>query len=53
MYEGEPISFNDVKTTFVDKANFPSPKDWYQGTYDNGKELYPRRIVIIITSKIT
>ena len=41
MYEGEPISFNDVKTTFVDKANFPSPKDWYQGTYENGKELYP------------
>ena len=41
MYEGKKISFNEVKTSFVDKANFPSPKDWYQGTYENGKELYP------------
>ena len=41
MHDGEKISFNEVKTSFVDKANFPSPKDWYQGTYENGKDLYP------------
>ncbi|MDG1219570.1 MAG: SUMF1/EgtB/PvdO family nonheme iron enzyme [Flavobacteriaceae bacterium] len=41
MHEGKKISFSEVKTSFVDKANFPSPKDWYQGTYENGKELYP------------
>ena len=41
MHEGKKISFNEVKTSFVDKANFPSPKDWYQGTYENGKDLYP------------
>ena len=41
MHEGKKISFNEVKTSFVDKANFPSPKDWNQGTYENGKDLYP------------
>jgi len=41
MHEGKKISFNEVKTSFVDKTNFPSPKDWYQGTYENGKDLYP------------
>ena len=41
MYNGTKISFNDVKTTFVDQSNFPSPKDWVQGTYENGKDLFP------------
>ncbi|MDA9356939.1 formylglycine-generating enzyme family protein, partial [Flavobacteriaceae bacterium] len=41
MYEGKKINFNQVKTSFVDKTNFPSPKDWVQGTYENGKDLFP------------
>ena len=39
--EGIKISFNEVKTSFVDKSNFPSPKDWQQGTYENGKDHFP------------
>lgn len=41
MHNGTEISFNDVKTSFVDKSNFPSPKNWVQGTYENGKDLFP------------
>jgi len=41
MHEGVKINFNKVKTSFVDKSNFPSPKDWREGTYENGKDLFP------------
>jgi AraC-like DNA-binding protein/dienelactone hydrolase len=41
LYEGREISFDKVKTSFVDKSNFPSPKDWVQGNYENGKDLFP------------
>jgi len=41
MHEGVSITFNQVKISFVDKSNFPSPKDWRQGNYEKGKDLYP------------
>lgn len=41
MHEGISISFDQVKTSFVDRSNFPSPKDWRQGNYERGKDLYP------------
>jgi hypothetical protein len=41
MHKGIKISFNEVKTSFVDKSNFPSPKDWQQGAYENGKDHFP------------
>ena len=41
MHNEKKINFSDVKTSFVDQTNFPSPKGWVEGTYENGKDLFP------------
>ncbi|MDP6921544.1 MAG: SUMF1/EgtB/PvdO family nonheme iron enzyme, partial [Lutibacter sp.] len=40
-YKGRLIRFEEVKDLFVDNSGYPSPRYWFRGKYEAGKELYP------------